>query len=268
MPGVSEHAARLVGALLLYVVASVAAPAGAADRITARYEVYGVMGMRVLTLRTQVERDSDRYAVTAEYATAGIAGFLFEQSTRATANGRITPGSAQPVSFRNYTRRNGTDYQSRVDYGPDGSVDGGVVPAPRMPVPATATRGTVDNLSAYLRLERQLAATQNCALTVAVFDGRHRYDLVFAGGQKETLAPESGQQFQGATIACSMTRHDRNIDDQPTEGAKQGTLWYAALIPGADIMIPVRMRLQTQIGVVDAYLAELRGRGVNLRFIE
>lgn len=265
----SEFFAHLVAAVLLCTVAPFAAPAIAAEPIAMRFEVYGLMGLRILTLRTQFEQAADRYAVTAEYATSGVAGLVFEQATHAVASGRLTAGSAQPESFRNHTRRNGVEYRSRVDYRPDGSVEGGVVPAPRNPVSTAALRGTVDNLTAYLRLERQLAATGNCALTVAVFDGRHRYDLVFAGGKQEVLAPEGGQRFTGKVVACSMARHDRNVDQtEQTEGARQGTVWYAPLVPGADILLPVRMRLRTQIGTVDAYLAELRGRGVDLRLIE
>lgn len=260
--------APLVGVVLLFV-APVASTAIAADRIAARFEVYGLMGLRILTLRTQLEQNGERYAVTAEYETSGIAGLVFEQATQAVTYGRLTLGSAQPDSFRNYTRRNGVEQRSWVDYRPDGSVDGGSTPAPANPVPPASARGTIDNLTAYLRLERQLAAKRGCALTVPVFDGRHRYDLVFAGGEQQVLAPEGGQRFAGAVIACSMARYNRVVDgSEQNEGARNGTLWYAALVPGADLVIPVRMRLRTQMGTVDAYLAELQGRGVGLRLIE
>ena len=234
-----------------------------------RFEVYGLMGLRVLTLRTQLEQNGDRYILTANYATTGVAGLVVEQSTNAVARGRLTPGSAIPESFRNHTRRNGLDRYSQVDYHPDGTVRGSSTPSPANLVGPEQARGTVDNLTAHLRVERQLAVTGNCALTVPVFDGRHRYDVVFAGGQRQLLKPESGQRFEGEAVACSMTRYNREVDEgEQGEGARQGTMWYAALVPGGDVMIPVRMRLRTQIGTVDVYLAELHGRGVDLRLIE
>jgi hypothetical protein len=58
-----------------------------------------------------------------------------------------------------------------------------------------------------------------------------------------------------------------SADSEQDEGAKQGTIWYAKLIPG-DLMVPVRMELETQIGGVTAYLAELHGRGVDLKLME
>jgi len=65
-----------------------------------------------------------------------------------------------------------------------------------------------------------------------------------------------------------MTRrlHGASAPEQD-EGARKGTIWYAPLLPG-DVVVPVRMRLETQIGAVDAYLAELHGRGVDLRLME
>jgi hypothetical protein len=226
------------------------------------------MGLRVLRLRTEFEATGDRYAVSASYATTGLAGLIVNQQTHAVARGRLLPGSAHPESFRSHTRRNNVERQNRVDYHPDGTVAGSSTPPPPNPPPTEATRGTVDNLTAYLRLERQLAATRTCRLTVPVFDGRHRYDLEFEDAGEQYLSAEGGQNFEGVAIACRMTRHIRGISDSERgEGARRGTLWYAALVPGS-VLIPVRMQLDTQIGTVNAYLAELRGSGVVLRLIE
>ena len=67
---------------------------------------------------------------------------------------------------------------------------------------------------AGLRLERQLATKGTCAMTVPVFDGRHRYDLVFSDGGQQTLAPEGGQNFSGTATACNMTRYNRMVDEK------------------------------------------------------
>jgi hypothetical protein len=101
-----------------------------------------------------------------------------------------------------------------------------------------------------------------------VFDGRYRYDLVFSDAGKQALSPEGGQRWQGTTIACRMASHNRGpADPEQSEGARKGTFWYAPLLAG-DAVVPVRMQLETQIGTVDAYLAELHGRGVDLRLME
>jgi hypothetical protein len=263
MDPASSATPRTFGFALLCAIGLITTPASAGDRIAMRVEVYGLMGLHVLTLNTSVEEAGDRYAINTHYATTGVAGLVVDQTTRATTVGRLTPASALPELFRSETRRNGVERRDQVDYRPDGSVEGSSTKI-AFDTASAATRGTVDNLTAYFRLERQLAAKGTCALTVPVFDGRYRYDLVFADAGKRALSPEGGQRLEGPAIACRMTRQDRGTADQEqSEGAKQGTFWYAPLLPGG-VVVPVRMQLETQIGTVDAYLAELHGRGVDL----
>ena len=259
---------RLGAVLLALGTIAVPALASAGDRISMRVEVYGPLGLHVLTLHTFVDETGDRYAISADYATSGVAGLIIDLKTHATALGRLTPASALPEAFRSETRRNGEERRSHVDFRPDGSVEGGSTPAPSEAITAAVTRGTVDNLTAYFRLERQVAARGTCALTVPVFDGRYRYDLAFTDQGRQNLTPEGGQELQGTATLCRMVRHTRGPGDaEQSEGAREGTFWYAPLLPG-DVVVPVRMQMETQIGNVDAYLAELHGRGVDRRFMK
>ncbi len=241
----------------------------AAEPTSLRVEVYGLMGLHVLTLHSRVDEAGDSYAITTDYATRGIAGVLVDLSTKAEVRGRLRNSRAQPISFRRDTRRNGEERHDKVDYRPDGAVDGSSTPSLQSPVSSAAERGTVDNLTAYFMLERQLARTGSCALSVPVFDGRYRYDLYFTDGGRQNLSSVAGQDFSGEAIACKMRRRDLSNVAEPeqNEGARQGTIWYAKLVPG-DAMVPVRMQMKAQIGVVDGYLAELHGRGVNLKLME
>ena len=260
--------ARLLGAALLLALAPIVAPASAGERLSARVELYGPLGIHVLTVRTTLDQTEERYSATVDYATIGLAGILFEQKTHAVATGRVARATAYPDTFRNDTVRNGVARRSQVDYRPDGTVNGSSAPPTKTVVPPESMRGTVDNVSAYLRLERQLAETGKCAMTVPVFDGRHRYDLVFADAGKQELSPEGGQRFSGQAIACRMTRHNRFVEPtEEDEGASQGMFWYATFVPGA-VPLPVRMKLQTQLGSVDGYLAEVQGPGVNRRLLD
>jgi hypothetical protein len=268
MKGAARVSLGVVGAALVGL-GLLAVPALAADTIALRFEVYGLAGLHVLTLKSNIDEGGDRYAINVDYATTGVAGLFVDVRTRAQVRGRLSQTAAQPEAFRKDTRRNGEDRHNKVDYRPDGTAVASTTPALPEPIPASAGRGTVDNLTAYFMLERQLARTGNCALAVPVFDGRYRYDLHFSDAGTKKLPSSGGQQFEGATTACRMTR--RNIstgsDPEQDEGARQGTIWYAKLIPG-DLMVPVRMELETQIGGVTAYLAELHGRGVDLKLME
>jgi hypothetical protein len=258
-----------LGCWMLAALGMPAAPALAADTIALRFEVFGIAGLHVMTLHSLIDEVGNRYAITVDYATTGVAGVFVDVKTHAQVRGRLSQASAQPEAYLRDTRRNGVERHARLDYRPDGTVEGGLTPPLPQPVPVGAGRGTVDNLTAYFLLERQLARNESCALAVPVFDGVHRYDLYFSDGGKPDLAPAGGQRFAGATIACRMQRQFMTTESGPeqSEGARQGTIWYARLVPG-DVMVPVRMELETQIGSVTVYLAELHGRGVDLQLME
>jgi hypothetical protein len=268
MDGAVRFSLFVVGSVLV-ALGLLAPPARAADPIALRFEVYGFAGLHVLTLKSTIDESGDRYAIGVDYATTGVAGVFVDVKTRAQVRGRLTQTAAQPEAYRKDTRRNGVDRHNRVDYLPDGTVVGGSTPALPTPIPASAGRGTVDNLTAYFLLERQLARTGSCALAVPVFDGRYRYELHFSDAGTKKLPFGGGQRFEGITTACRMTRRNISTGSEPEqdEGARQGTIWYAKLTPG-DLMVPVRMELETQIGGVTAYLAELRGRGVDLKLMD
>src|SRR3984893_12313382 len=143
---------RGFGALLPLALGLVTAPAVAADRLSMRVEVYGPLGLHVLTLNTILEEIGDHYAITADYATTAVAGLIIDQKTHAQARGRLTPAPAQPESFRSLTRRNGVERQDSADYRPDGSVDGRSITATSDTVSAGDARGTVGNLNTDSRL--------------------------------------------------------------------------------------------------------------------
>src|SRR5260370_16677226 len=100
---------RGFGALLPLALGLATAPAVAADRLSMRVEVYGPLGLHVLTLNTILEEIGDRYAITADYATTGVAGLIIDQKTHAQSRGRLTPAPPQPESSRSLAPRNRLD---------------------------------------------------------------------------------------------------------------------------------------------------------------
>jgi hypothetical protein len=238
------------------------------DPIYLRFEVFGRPGLHFLTLQVTVDQSRERYSLAVDAATRSIVDLFVDLRSRLEARGRITADALRPEAMRAETHRRGLDLHTQVDYGADGAVTAEAIPPPTSPVDPVSPaqmRGTVDQLTAYLDLARHLAARGSCALAFAVFDGRRRYDLSFTD-----LAPEALPGFSGPIQVCRMWR--RRIagfpvdhrGDQPTD---QGKLWFARLIPG-DVMVPVRMVFGSEFGSLTANLAELRGRGVDMRFTE
>ncbi len=249
-----------------------AAPAQEPDPVELRIEVYGFAGFHVLTNRTRVAASGDRYTIATDLDTRGIASIFVDLNSHSEVHGRLAHDAVEPDAYHGDVRRNGTDRHYRIDYRTDGTVASDQTPPSAALHTSTAEdqiRGTVDQLTAFFILERQLAKSGTCALVIPVFDGLSRYNLRFSDARSETLSPQGGQHFSGSTIACNVARED--IPGFPTDQAagtyKRGKLWYARVAGGSQ-MVPVRMEFETEFGTVEGYLAELRERGIDHRFMD
>ena len=259
---------KTVSLLLALVLFGALGRAAEPDPIYLQFEVFGGPGLHFLTLQVSVDQSSERYSPAVDAETRSLADLFVDLRSRIEARGRISADVLLPEAMRAETHRRGVDLHTRVDYAVDGTVTAEAKPPPDRPVtPVTPAqmRGTVDQLTAYLALARHLAGHGSCALALAVFDGRRRYDLSFTD-----LDPEILPGLAGPTRVCRMSRRriaGFPVDRGGTETTDQGKLWFARLIPG-DLMVPVRMEFGSEFGTFTADLAELRGRGVDLRFTE
>ena len=107
--------------------------------------------------------------------------------------------------------RNGVGRSYGVDYRTDGTVINASTPSSpgwASSIPAAQIRGTVDQLTAYFLLERQLAQRGTCALVVPVFDGSALYNVRFTDIISEVLAADSYQNFAGPTQLCQLVREE------------------------------------------------------------
>jgi Protein of unknown function (DUF3108) len=241
-----------------------------AEKIHVRFEVFGFAGLHVLTNRTTVEEAGDRYAIAMDLDTRGLARVFVDLTSHSEVRGRLTREAANPDAYRAEVRRNGVDRSYGVDYHGDGAViNASTPPSPGVSfsAPAELLRGSVDQLTAYFLLERQLAQRGTCALVVPVFDASALYNLRFTDIKSEALAPDSYQNFAGPTQPCQVVREEiRHNPGQDEDTYHQGKIWYARLAAG-DLMLPVRMEFETAFGTVSGYLAELRGHGVHLHLM-
>jgi hypothetical protein len=232
-----------------------------------RFEIYGLGGLHLLTNRTRVETSAAHYAIAMDLATRGLAGFFVNLQSHSEVRGRLVGDIALPEEYSGEVRRNGTDQRTRVDYGADGRILNHWSSSPNVRatlVSAEETRGTVDQLTAYFLVERELAHRNSCASVIPVFDGVHRYDLRFVDAPPQAMPSDIARQFSGPARVCEMSRKDIGGSTDHSDGAYSGKIWYARL--GRDgRMVPVRMEFDTELGPVKGYLAELHGRNIDFR---
>jgi hypothetical protein len=263
-------------------LALIATPAGAADKIAMRVEVFGMGGMHVATDRTTIEVNGNNYAISGDLKTGGLAGLFQDFQSHATARGRLTAAGAQTEAYNGDIRRDSGERHDKVDFRAGAVATGSSIGPAKSPAkssvgeisaaPATGAapppRDAVDPLTAYFLVERRLGTGGDCTLSIPVFDGRHRYNLQFTDAGEQNLSASGGQHYSGPAKACKMSRE--NVEGYPTdklEMPKRGTIWYARLMPG-DLLLPVKLEMVTDIGSVTGHLAELHGRGADLKFKE
>jgi hypothetical protein len=232
-----------------------------------RFEIFGFAGLHLVTDRTRVETTPARYAIAMNLKTRGLAGVFVNFESHSEVHGRLVGDGARPEEYSGDIRRNGTNQQTRLDYGADGTIlNDRTSPLVERAafVPVDQTRGTVDQLTAYFILERQLASRHTCNGVIPVFDGLHRYNLRFADAPPQPLPRDVARHFPGPVRVCRMSRQDIGGFTDHVEGAYSGKIWYARL--GQDgRMVPVQMEFDTELGPVRGYLAALHGQGIDLR---
>src|SRR5712671_8230249 len=243
---------------LLFVAAALPASAAELERGEARFEIFGFAGLHLLTNRTTVQERGDRYAIATELATRGLASVFVDLTSHSEVHGKFARYAPLPDAYRADVRRNGDDRHYGVDYRGDGTVTNvSTPPSSERPffVGAEQVRGTVDQLTAYFLLERQLAQHGTCGVVGPAFDGSGLYNLRFADVKRETLSPNGYQNFAGPSQVCEVAREDIVVNpDRNEDTYRRGRIWYARVIAG-DRMLPVRLEFDPAFGVVRGYLA-------------
>src|SRR5271168_2419683 len=176
--------------VLLFASAAIKAPGEEVDRVDARFEIYGFAGFHVLTNHTTFQEIGDRYAITMDLDTRGLASVFVNLTSHSEVHGEFARGATRPEAYRADVRRNGVERHYAMDYRRDGTVTNSSIPASTgqpLLVSAEQIRGTVDQLTAYFILEHQLAHGGPCSLVVPVFDGAGFYNLRFTDLKREML---------------------------------------------------------------------------------
>jgi hypothetical protein len=268
MSVLSVQTLRAVAPALAWALSLSAASAAESDPIHLRFEMYAIAGLHVITVNESLSESTDHYKILMQLKTRGIADLFSSIDSRTEVDGRIIQDRPYSQSFRSDIRRGNREFRTVTTFGPEGVSSFHRDPplsASSAPLTPELLRGAIDEHSAYYRLERQLSHNGSCVLTVPVFDGVHRFDLIFTDLPPKAAAAGADNRFAAPTRACEMTR--RNLAGFPADGGKDGVehgrMWFAHLLPGA-IMLPVRIELDTEIGTVTGYLAEVHGRGTDL----
>jgi hypothetical protein len=232
----------------------------AQGKLDARYTVT-VGGLQVGRGAWVIDITDDHFSAAASGATSGLMRVFASGQGQSAARGTISSGGQLvPSTYASsiVTDQKFDEVRMVISSGTvrEFVADPPAVPSPeRVPLTEAHRRGVADPMTASLvRVpgNGDPLVPQACQRTLAVFDGRMRYDLKLAFKRLEQVKAEKG--YQGVAVVCSVhfapiAGHipDRAAIKYLTE-LRDIELWLAP-IAGTHVMVPYRVSLPTPLGV-------------------
>lgn len=245
----------LAGALALAVVAG---PAAAQGRLEAHYTA-SIAGIPIGTGTWVVDIAGTHYSAAASGVTTGLIRFFIGGKGTSAAHGTIVDGRLESSIYAATieTRYRTSEVRLTVSHGDvkDFKLDPPVDKDPaRVPILPAHERGVLDPMTASLL---QVPGTGSplapdaCRRTVAVFDGRLRYDLQLGFKRMDQVKAEKG--YHGPVLVCSIRFWPvaGYIPSRATikylKKQRDIEVWLAP-IAGTRVLAPFRIQGPTPIG--------------------
>lgn len=254
MPSLRPHRRPILLSFATLLLCAASLPARATDGpLLLGFAGYG-SGLPLFEARLLLDRRDGRYDARLSAKGSSLVDLLTGWSYEARADGRLAEGGPRPESFRGERRLRRKHQVMRLSYDPAGGVevaaDPEQSPEDAAAVPPEYRPGSLDPVSGVLGV-LAAAATRGCAGTFPVFDGRRRYDLRLAGGERLALPPSGSGLYAGPALRCRVTMHpvagfesDRDAGDFFRYGTdREVTAWFAPAGPEGAIL-PVRVEAE------------------------
>ncbi len=255
------------------IVALVALPftavsADAQGKLEARYGI-SVAGVPIGKAAMTVDLASDQYAISAKGSASGALSFVVSGEGTVVARGALKDGRPAPTSFTSNVTHDSDKTELRMTLDGGNVTDLNVETAPpaadRVPLTDAHRHGISDPLSALLVPASATLGADACQRTLAIFDGRRRYDLKLSFKRMDQVKAEKG--YAGPAAVCAMAfqpvaghRASSSLVKYLSEG-REIELWFAP-VAGTQVLVPFRVSVHNMLGnlVVQAAQFEVLAR--------
>jgi hypothetical protein len=224
-------------------------------------------GVTVLEVEVLLDLRREGYRLRTESRTRGIASLLGRGEQATEAEGGFRGTEPLPARYRTEGVWRGALRHIGLDYPPGAAgpvlrvLEPREAPGEREPVAPELRRGTLDPLSALVKLSRAVAETGRCDGTAAVFDGRRRSDVAVRTAGRDLLPPRrwGGEAWSGEALRCGLEWRQvagfHTRQDQEERGrVNTGLAWIAPAWAGGP-PVPVQAELPVRwLGTLHLYL--------------
>jgi hypothetical protein len=231
----------------------------AQGKLDARYTVT-LAGLPIGRGAWVIDIGEDSFTASASGATSGLLQVFASGHGQSASRGSVVSGQPLPASYASHivTDQKTDDVRMAISSGTvkESRVDPPTVTGPdRVPVTEAHRRGIADPMTASLMRvpgNGDPLAPPACQRTLAIFDGRMRYDLQLSFKRLDRVRSDQG--YQGAAVVCGV-RFAPIAGHVPDRAAikylvqlRDIEMWLAP-IAGTRVMVPYRVSVPTPIGL-------------------
>jgi hypothetical protein len=253
----SRTALTATAALLLLSGATLV-PANAAGKLTAEYNIT-FAGISVGNGSWTIDIGADKYEMTAKGSASGVVRAIASGDGSISSQGTVKDGRPVPATFVSSLTRDDEKAELKVTFD-DGKVtnvatDEKVNPE-RIPVTGAHRTGVLDPISALLIPAADKdngLAPDACNRTLAIFDGKHRFDLKFAYKRMDKVKADKG--YSGPVVVCTVAftpvagHRPKSTLIKFLSEKRDIEAWYAP-IEGARLLAPFKLSVASMLGSV------------------
>jgi hypothetical protein len=228
---------------------------------SARYGM-SVAGINIGKAEWTIDIGADSYAAKASGRASGVLSVLVNGEGTVATRGAIEDGRLSPERFTSTITRDDDKSETTMalDHGEvkELAAETQKPAADRVPVTAEHRRGIVDPLSAMMIPASADGLHKDaCERTLAIFDGRRRYDLKLAFKRMDKV--QAGKGYAGPVAVCSVAfkpQAGHRASSKLVKYLAKGhdiELWLAPVV-GAGLLVPFRASVASLLGslVVEA----------------
>ena len=248
------------------LLAAAPAPALADGRLDVRYKasitaLSDLKGIEIGKAALTVDITDDGYAAAGSAKVTGLARLVSKGEGSVAARGNFVNGKVSPLTYSSSSETDKKAEEIRITLANNVVTDFAVSPPTnpdkdRIPVTEQHRQAVVDPMSAAVITvpgNGDMLAHDSCNRTIAIFDGRQRYDLVFTYDSTETAKDVKG--YSGPMLVCRVDyrpiagHRPSRLQVKFMEDNKRIFVWLAP-VAGTRVLFPIKVSIVTLVGVV------------------